>query len=145
VAAVRPTAGVEFPGLVMFTARGACLTVGIPALLISCSVGLSMIIGGYVRADDVPALNVEPTCHGIAQQAAAPSGKGGPDLAYSQCVQSEQAMRARLIGEWSTFNQAEKTNCVEEETTATLPSYTDLVTCLEMARDARKLNAPSTR
>lgn len=128
----------------MFTTRKARLTVAISALLISCSVALSLITVGHARADDVPALNIEPTCHGIAQQAAAPSENGGPDLAYSQCVQSEQAMRARLVGEWLTFNQADKTNCVQEATTAALPSYTDLVTCMEMARDARKLNAPST-
>ena len=42
----------------------------------------------------------------------------------------------------SSFTSNEKTNCVGEETSASLPSYTDLVTCLEMARDARQLNAP---
>jgi hypothetical protein len=50
------------------------------------------------HADDVPTLNVEPVCRGIAQQASAPSEKGGPDLAYSQCV-SEQAMREHLSKE----------------------------------------------
>jgi len=40
-------------------------------------------------------------CHGIAQQAA--NQKGGPDLAFAQCVKSEQAMRQKLVGEWSTF------------------------------------------
>lgn len=143
MAAVRATAGIEFPGLVMFAARGGRLTVTIPALLMSLA--LSLITVRHARADDVPALNIEPTCHGIAQQAAAPSEKGGPDLAYSQCVQSEKAMKARLIAEWSTFIPADKTNCVQEATMAALPSYTDLVTCLEMARDARKLNGPSLR
>ena len=91
------------------------------------------------RADEVPTLNVDPVCRGIAQQSAGPSEKGGPDLAFSQCVQSEQAMRQKLIGEWSTFLPGEKANCVGSEKGG-LASYTDLVTCLEMARDARKLN-----
>jgi hypothetical protein len=128
----------------MFAARRVRPAV-VMGLLMTCSIALSPITVGHARADDVPALNIEPTCHGIAQQAAAPSEKGGPDLAYSQCVQSERAMKARLAGEWSTFDQADKTNCVEEEKMTALPSYTDLVTCMEMARDARKLNAPSTR
>jgi hypothetical protein len=60
----------------------------------------------------IPDLNVDPVCRGIAQQAANPSEKGGPDLAFSQCVQSEQAMRQKLAGEWSTFSPSEKANCI---------------------------------
>jgi hypothetical protein len=92
-----------------------------------------------VQSQAVPDLNVDPVCHGIAQQAANPSEKGGPDLAFSQCVQSEQAMRQKLVNEWSTFLPTEKTNCIGAET-AGMASYTDLVSCLEMAKDARQLN-----
>ena len=91
------------------------------------------------RSQNVPALNVDPVCHGIAQQAANPTEKGGPDLAFAQCVQSEQAMRQKLLGEWSSFLPAEKSNCIGSEM-AGMASYTDLVSCLEMARDARLLN-----
>ncbi|HKD36987.1 MAG TPA: hypothetical protein VKB78_09300, partial [Pirellulales bacterium] len=63
----------------------------------------------------VPNLNVDPVCHGIAQQATNPSEKGGPDLAFSQCVQSEQAMRQKLVNEWSTFLPTEKSNCIGEQ------------------------------
>jgi hypothetical protein len=80
-------------------------------------------------------LNVDPVCRGIAQQAAGPSEKGGPDLAFSKCVQSEQGMRQKLVNEWSTFLPTEKTNCIGAEMGG-MASYTDLVSCLEMARDA---------
>jgi len=40
-------------------------------------------------SDDVPELNVDPVCRGIAQQAKDPGERGGPDLAYSACVKSE--------------------------------------------------------
>jgi hypothetical protein len=92
-----------------------------------------------VQSQAVPDLNVDPVCHGIAQQAANPSEKGGPDLAFSQCVQSEQAMRQKLVNEWPTFLSAEKSNCIGAERGG-MASYTDLVSCLEMARDARQLN-----
>jgi hypothetical protein len=78
-------------------------------------------------------------CHGIAQQAPDPSEKGGPDLAFSKCVQSEQAMRQKLVNEWSTFLPTEKTNCIGEQMGG-MASYTDLVSCLEMAKDARQLD-----
>jgi hypothetical protein len=90
-------------------------------------------------ADDVPELNVDPVCRGIAQQAKDPGEKGGPDLAYSTCVQSEQAMRQKLGKEWPTFAPADKAHCVGNEKGG-YASYTDLITCLEMARDARKMN-----
>jgi hypothetical protein len=97
------------------------------------------------RADDVPQLNVDPVCRGIANQSASPGEKGAPDLGFAQCVQNEQAMRQKLVGEWSTFIPSEKANCVGEETSVPLPSYTDLITCLEMARDARQLNAQQSK
>jgi hypothetical protein len=109
-------------------------------VLLKCVLAVILLAASWpARSQVVPDLNVDPVCHGIAQQAANPSEKGGPDLAFAQCVKSEQAMRQKLVGEWSTFLPAEKTNCIGSEAGG-LASYTDLVTCLEMARDARQLN-----
>jgi hypothetical protein len=91
-------------------------------------------------AQELPELNVDPVCRGIAQQSSGPGERGDAGLAFSQCVQSEQAVRRKLASEWSTFTPAETASCVAEEKSAPLPSYTDLVTCLEMARDARQTN-----
>jgi hypothetical protein len=103
-----------------------------PALLLAAIV--------LAHAQDVPSLDIEPVCRGIAKQATTAGERGGPDLGLSQCLKSEQAMREHLVKEWSTFASADKANCVGEEKLGPLPSYTDLATCLEMARDARKLN-----
>jgi hypothetical protein len=91
------------------------------------------------RSQSVPDLNVDPVCRGIAQQASDPSETGGPDLKFAACVKNERAMRGKLVGEWSTFSQSEKSNCIGEQMGG-MASYTDLVSCLEMARDARQLN-----
>ena len=90
------------------------------------------------RSQEIPDLNVDPVCHGIAQQAANPTEKGDPDLSFANCVKSEQAMRQKLVGEWATFSPTERTNCIGSEMGG-MASYTDLVSCLEMARDARQL------
>jgi hypothetical protein len=103
----------------------------------SCSV-LSIAVRP-AQAQAVPDLNVDPVGHGIAQQASDPSEKSAPDLAFSKCVQSEQAMRQKLVNEWSTFLPTEKSNCIGEQMGG-MASYTDLVSCLEMAKDARQLN-----
>lgn len=100
---------------------------------------LAIAGAGVARADDVPNLNVNSVCRGIASQASGPGERGGPDLAFSQCVQSEQSVRQRLAGEWSTFMPADKATCIGSEQSA-LPSYTGLATCLEMARDARQMS-----
>ena len=93
-------------------------------------------------ADEVPVLNVNPVCRGIAQQAGDPGERGGPDLAFSQCVKNEEDTRQQLAKEWATFEPADKANCVGATKGGGEASYTDLATCLEMARDTRKLNMP---
>jgi hypothetical protein len=109
-------------------------------LLISLmSTALLLTASCSAFSDDVPELNVDPVCRGIAQQAKDPGEKGGPDLAYSTCVKSEQAMRQKLSKEWATFAPTDKAHCIGSEKGG-YASYTDLITCLEIARDARKMN-----
>jgi hypothetical protein len=51
-------------------------------------------------ADDVPVLDVKQICRGIASQAANPTERGGPDLAFNDCVKSEQAVRGEIAKAW---------------------------------------------
>lgn len=92
-------------------------------------------------SDDMPSLNVEPVCRGIAAQAANPTEKGGPDLSFRDCVSSEQEVRGQLAKVWSTFDSSDKGHCVRLSKTGGLSSYTELLTCLEMARDVRNLHS----
>ena len=107
------------------------------------SVFMFTLAGAAALADDVPVLDVNPVCHGIARQAASPGEKGDIDVSFKQCVESERATRDTLAGQWSTFAATDKASCISESRMAGLPSYTDLLTCLEMARDVRKLNTPN--
>ena len=109
----------------------------LPTSLVSAALLLAASLPAF--SDDVPEHNVEPVCRGIAQQAKDPGERGGPDLAYAQCVKSEQAVREKLSKEWPTFAPADKAHCIGSEKGG-YASYTDLITCLEMARDARKMN-----
>lgn len=98
---------------------------------------LLMAVLQPVQADDVPVLNVDQVCRGIAQQAASPGERGGPDLSLEQCIASEQKNRQRLVKQWSTFAPADRTECVGEATAGGESSYTDLLTCLQMTQDVR--------
>jgi hypothetical protein len=107
------------------------------AMLLTLTLGAS--------ADEVPVLDVNQICRGIASQAANPTERGGPDLAFSDCVKSEQAIRVEIAKAWSTFGPAEKGHCVRLATLGGEPSYTELITCLEMARDVKKMQADYTK
>jgi hypothetical protein len=97
-----------------------------------CLSGLS------ARSDDIPTLDVNPVCHGIAMQGELEAGL--QQTSFQQCVQSEQAVREEVKKEWSTFSTADKTHCVALAKTGGESSYTELITCMEMARDVRKLH-----
>jgi hypothetical protein len=90
-------------------------------------------------ADSVPVLNVEPVCQGIAVQ----GGTSFHDAAIAKqkqdCIQSEQEVRAELVKSWSKFSAADRNACVNEARMGGDSSYTELLTCLEMARDVRDL------
>jgi hypothetical protein len=111
-------------------------------LITGVSVILLMTPMYMARSDDVPVLNVHQVCRGIAEQGMDPSETGGPDLAMSQCIASEQEVRGQLVKAWPDFVAADKQHCTREATMGGEASYTDLITCLEMARDVRKMHIP---
>jgi hypothetical protein len=98
-----------------------------------CLSGLS------ARSDDTPTLDVNPVCRGIAQQGELEAGL--QQTSFQQCVQSEQATREQIKKEWSTFTTADKSHCVALAKTGGESSYTELITCMEMARDVRQLHS----
>jgi hypothetical protein len=102
---------------------------------------ITMILSPVLLAqsDDIPNLDVRPVCRGIASQGELEAGLQQTN--FEQCVQSEQAVREQLKKEWSSFSTADKSHCVALAKTGGESSYTELITCLEMARDVRALRA----
>src|ERR1700744_2764320 len=89
--------------------------------------------------DSVPTLNVEQVCTGIAQQ-------GGVTFHYSaiaqekkDCLDSEQALPNELAKKWWNLNGSDKVHCTNDTRLAGESRYTELLTCLEMARDVRSM------
>jgi hypothetical protein len=91
------------------------------------------------RPDDIPTLDVNSVCRGIASQSSLEVGL--QQTSFEQCVQSEQTVRDEIKKEWSTFSTSDKTHCVALAKTGGESSYTELITCMEMARDVRKLHS----
>jgi len=94
-------------------------------------IGVTMTAGIALAAvDAVPTLNIEPSCRAAAQQAATPDS-------LSVCRNSEQKARDEMQRLWPQLNAADKAHCVQAATVGGTPTYTELLTCLEMARDVR--------
>jgi len=91
------------------------------------------------RSDQYPILNVAPLCHALTDRSNLQLGLR--DVSFDDCMKAEHADRETMIKEWSTFSADDKRHCIAGATMGGVPSYTDLVTCLEMARDVRAIRA----
>ena len=82
-------------------------------------------------ADGVPRLDVEATCraaHPLTAEEKAP---------YRNCVDDQKRAHTTLEAQWEKFPTAARARCVRESTLGGSPSYVELLTCLELARDTQ--------
>jgi hypothetical protein len=98
-----------------------------------------------VRAQQLPHLDVDPVCRGIARHAGSAGERGGPDLSFRRCVASELRIRKSLAQKWSSFSPATRANCIGGVNAGGLPSYTALLTCLQTAPAAARMRASASR
>jgi hypothetical protein len=97
------------------------------------------------RSDDIPALDVEKTCQGIVSQSSNSTMERHEKVSFENCMKSEQDDRALVAKEWPSFSSADKVHCLAVVRSGGEASYTDFITCLEMARDVRKLDSAPAR
>ena len=84
-------------------------------------------------ADNVPTLDVRPSCEAAAKAATSLRKD------VQSCLDSEKRARDELAKQWGDFASADRARCLQESRLGGDPSYSELVTCLEMARDVKKL------
>jgi hypothetical protein len=96
-----------------------------------------------VLVDTVPTLNVDQVCAGIAEQGGATFHDSAVGQEKKDCIDSEHAIREELVKQWSSFDASDKVHCTNESTMGGESSYTELLTCLEMARDVRTMHSES--
>jgi hypothetical protein len=86
-----------------------------------------------VASDGVPTLKVEPSCKAAGAQGLM-MGR-----TTESCLNDEKAAHADLVKTWSTFSGDDKSHCLSMVSTGGGPSYVELLSCLEMSRDAKKI------
>ena len=58
---------------------------------------------------------------------------------------ARQAARDELVKRWEAFNADDKATCIPLATAGSTPTYTELLTCLDVRRDARLLRESEGR
>jgi hypothetical protein len=86
----------------------------------------------------VPVIDVEQVCQGIANQAQVTLNER--ESAKKYCLDTEQEVRDKLAKVWTSFNAADRNHCFKETNMGGESSYTELLTCLEMAAEVQKLH-----
>lgn len=65
--------------------------------------------------------------------------EGGTKTTLEKCAADEAKARDELQPLWAQSSSQDKAVCISETSMDGTPSYVELLTCLEMARDAKKL------
>jgi hypothetical protein len=81
-------------------------------------------------SDTVPKFDIARECR----------SEGGSQATLERCAADEAQARDELQPQWLQFAFHDKTVCLGEATADGTPSYVELLTCLEMARDVKKLS-----
>jgi hypothetical protein len=79
-------------------------------------------------ADSMPKFDVARSC----------TYEGGSKDVVAKCIEDEVAARDELQPLWIQSTAADRASCVLETSLDGGPSYVELLTCLEMARDVKK-------
>jgi len=96
----------------------------------------AMALGSHLvlAADRVPQFDATRSCKSAAV-ASMMTGRTADN-----CIADENNARAILEKSWGEFSAADKSHCGVLQRTGGSPSYVELLSCLEMSRDARNMS-----
>jgi hypothetical protein len=80
----------------------------------------------------IPTLDAEKSCKSVSSLAVG-------QVSSEKCLEQENAAKAELQKSWSTFAAGDRERCAGLAVAGGYPSYVELLTCVQMARDARNL------
>jgi hypothetical protein len=95
-----------------------------------------IILGSHLVvmvADNVPRFDIMRGCR---LDAAASSGLT-EEQPLKKCVSDEQQALQQLQSQWSQFAEPDRATCITATSSDDTPSYVELLTCLQEAREVR--------
>jgi hypothetical protein len=90
-----------------------------------------------VSAADAPKFDVEKSC-----RASFSADAGGADRQrVSSCVSDEKTAGDTITKDWASYPGRDREHCQQLATLGGTPSYVEMLTCLQIARDTKTLPA----
>jgi hypothetical protein len=109
---------------------GDCVMIKTGMLFSFAAIALGVLTMPAI-ATDMPRLDVSRTCR---------AESSGQKATADSCMADEQKAQEQLTREWSQFAVDIRRNCASEATgIAGIQSYVELLTCIQMAIEAKKL------
>jgi hypothetical protein len=93
---------------------------------------VALVLGSQLAvtiADKAPEFDPAPGCR-IATEVMPAS--------FDACLKDEQSARAEIVAQWEQFAASDRASCAGDVSGGN-PSYVELLTCLQMAREVREL------
>jgi hypothetical protein len=98
-----------------------------PDMFLHLPIAIMATLSPIPVADTVPTFGIMKECR----------YEGGSAANVDQCSRDETAALRQLKAEWVQFVDAEKRSCMITTQIGGFASYVELLTCMEMARDAK--------
>jgi hypothetical protein len=95
-------------------------------MLLHLPIAIMATLSPVAVSDTVPKFDIVKECR----------FEGGSSVEFDRCSQDEAAALEQLKANWAQFTGVDKSYCLSAATVGGLASYVDLLTCLEMAREA---------
>ncbi len=103
------------------------------SVLVTAVASIGFSASASAAGDKVPKLDVAESC----REAQAIAGED-KNLTYKGCMHDERNAEAQLVQRWTKFKAVDRQNCLAQGI-APLPSYVEILTCLEMYDEASVL------
>jgi hypothetical protein len=95
-------------------------------MLLHLPIAIMVALSPIAVSDSVPQFDIVRECR----------FEGGPAGSFDRCAQDEAAALSELKSNWAKFGSVDRKTCMAATTNGGFVSYVELLTCLEMARDA---------
>ena len=92
-----------------------------------------VLVAANTALADMPKFSINPTCKGTTVNSPTAPPKDA-------CKRDEEQARAQLQKQWTSFPVADRQHCASLTQMGGSPSYVELLTCLQIAREAAKLS-----
>lgn len=112
-----------------------------PLSAIILATPLIFLASSVVLAAEPPKWDVEKSC-----QSSFTADAGGADRQrVSSCVSDEKTAGDTISKDWASYPGADREHCQQLATLGGTPSYVEMLTCLQIARDTKTLPADIKR